>query len=191
MNLMGLAEIAKLAGVSPQAVSNWQKRKDDFPAPLAQLASGAVWDGAVVRAWLDENGLLPGKGARMDPGKAFKRGAVYSLDSIASVVGGERQSYLPQKEGTIVCGRFTRDMNPKAPYEVLVGDLPRVAAKARLLVEQGGTIPVFVKEAPNEWRFHGLMAPARFLTDRRTVEARARAAGREGPVAGALVLEDA
>lgn len=190
MDLMGLAEIAKLAGVSPQAVSNWQKRKEDFPAPLAQLASGAVWDGAVVRAWLDENGLLPGKGARTDPGKAFKRGAVYSLDGIASVVGGERQSYLPQKEGTIVCGRFTRDMNPKAPYEVIVGDLPRVAAKARLLVEQGGSIPVFVKEAPNEWRFHGFMAPARFATDRRTVEAKAKAAGREDPIAGLLVLED-
>jgi hypothetical protein len=190
MDLMGLAEIAKLAGVSPQAVSNWQKRKEDFPAPLAQLASGAVWDGAVVRAWLDENGLLPGKGARMDPGKAFKRGAVYSLDSIASVVGGERQSYLPQKEGTIVCGRFTRDMNPKAPYEVLVGDLPKVAAKAKLLIEQGGSIPVFVKEAPNEWRFHGFMAPARFATDRRTVESKAKAAGREGPIAGVLVLED-
>jgi hypothetical protein len=191
MDLMGLAEIAKLADVSPQAVSNWQSRKEDFPAPLAQLASGAVWDGAAVRAWLGENGLLPRKGARMDPAKAFKRGALYSLDDIAAVVGGERQSYLPQRGGAVVCGRFTRDMNPKAPYEVLVGDLPRVAAKARLLVEQGGTIPVFVKEAPNEWRFHGLMSPARFVTERRTVEARAGAAGREGPVAGVLVLEDA
>jgi hypothetical protein len=191
MDLMGLAEIARLAGVSPQAISNWQKRKEDFPAPLAHLASGAVWDGAVVRVWLDKKGLLPGKGARVAPGKAFKRGAVYSLDDIASVVGGERQSYLPQKKGTIVCGRFTRDMNPEAPYEVVVGDLPRVAAKARLVVEQGGSIPVFVKEAPNEWRFHGFMAPVRFVTDRRTVEARAKAAGREGPVAGVLVLEDA
>ena len=187
---MGLAEIARLADVSPQAVANWQSRKEDFPAPLARLASGAVWDGAVIRTWLDENGLLPRKGAQMDPSKAFKRGAVYSLDAIASVVGGERQSYLPQKEGTIVCGRFTRDMNPKAPYEVIVGDLPRVATKARLLIEQGGSIPVFVKEAPNEWRFHGFMAPARFVTDRRTVESRARAAGRDGPVAGVLVLED-
>lgn len=190
MDLMGLFEIAKLAGVSAQAVSNWQKRKDDFPEPLAQLASGAVWEGAVVRAWLDENRLLPRKGAQMDPSKAFKRGAVYALDDISSVVGGERQSYLPQKEGTIVCGRFTREMNPKAPYEVLVGDLPKVAAKAKLLIEQGASIPVFVKEAPNEWRFHGFMSPVRFATDRRTVDAKARAAGREDPVAGVLVLED-
>ena len=190
MELMGLFEIAKLAGVSPQAVSNWQKRKEDFPAPLAQLASGAVWDGRVIRTWLGKNGLLPEEGAQMDPRKAFKRGAVYALDDIASVVGGERQSYLPQKEGAIVCGRFTRDMNPGAPYEVIVGDLPRVAAKARLLVEQGGSIPVFVKEAPNEWRFHGFMAPARLVNDRRTVEAKAKAAGREDPVAGVLVLED-
>jgi len=190
MKLMGLFEIAKLAGVSAQAVSNWQNRKDDFPPPLAQLASGAVWDGDVVRTWLEANGLLPKKGARMDPRKAFKKGAVYTLDDIASVVGGERQSYLPQKEGRIVCGRFTLDMNPWAPHEVLVGDLPRVAAKAKLLVEQGGSIPVFIKQAPNEWRLHGWMTPARFITDRRSVDSKAKAAGRDDAIAGVLVLRD-
>ena len=33
-----------------------------FPKPLALLASGAVWDGAAIRAWLAQQQLIPGDG---------------------------------------------------------------------------------------------------------------------------------
>jgi hypothetical protein len=59
VELMGLYEIAQVAGVTPQAVSNWVARKLTFPKPLAVLASGAVWDGGVIRAWLTAQQLGP------------------------------------------------------------------------------------------------------------------------------------
>ncbi len=38
--LIGIYEVADLAGVSSSAVVNWRKRFSDFPAPLAYLKSG-------------------------------------------------------------------------------------------------------------------------------------------------------
>ena len=49
--LMGVREIADVAGVSRQRADQLTKRRD-FPRPLATLAAGAVWDGAAVRRWL-------------------------------------------------------------------------------------------------------------------------------------------
>jgi hypothetical protein len=54
MDLIGLHEIAASAGVTPSAVANWRKRFMDFPAPIVDLKSGPVFQGAHVRAWLDK-----------------------------------------------------------------------------------------------------------------------------------------
>jgi len=51
-NLLGVAEIAKLAGVSKQAVSNWRMRYDDFPRPIQILQSGPVWEREKMEAWI-------------------------------------------------------------------------------------------------------------------------------------------
>jgi len=51
-NLLGLAEIADLAGVTKQAVSNWRMRYDDFPRPIQNLQSGPVWDRENIEAWV-------------------------------------------------------------------------------------------------------------------------------------------
>jgi chromosome partitioning protein len=50
-----LAEIAKLAGVSPAAVSNWRKRFRDFPEPVERLSAGPIFDSRQVRRWLREH----------------------------------------------------------------------------------------------------------------------------------------
>ncbi len=50
--LIGLYEVAELAGVSPPAVANWRKRSADFPKPVADLKSGPVFRSSEVRAWL-------------------------------------------------------------------------------------------------------------------------------------------
>lgn len=52
MDIMGLFEIAQLAGVSTQAVWNWTSRHDDFPQPVAVLKCGPIYAGPAVRAWL-------------------------------------------------------------------------------------------------------------------------------------------
>lgn len=51
-NLVGVNEIAQLAGVSRQAVVNWRERFKDFPKPLAELKAGPVYDLDQVKSWL-------------------------------------------------------------------------------------------------------------------------------------------
>lgn len=121
----------------------------------------------------------------------FVVGEEYPLALIQDAFGGDNMSYLPQAGGRIVCGRFTTDMNPNAPDRVLVGDRPRVKRKAELLAQQGGTLPVFMKQGPDRWRYHGLMRFVDYVTDSRVVEPEANAAGRAGEIAGVLVLRRA
>src|SRR5262249_55070819 len=50
--LVGVAEIAEMAGVSRSAVANWRARFSDFPRPVAELQSGPVFLRLKVRKWL-------------------------------------------------------------------------------------------------------------------------------------------
>jgi chromosome partitioning protein len=58
--MVGLAEIAQIAGVTPAAVSNWRSRSSNFPKPVATLRAGPVFDRNHVRRWLRNH-----KGVRM------------------------------------------------------------------------------------------------------------------------------
>lgn len=51
-DLVGLQEVAEHARVSSSAVANWRRRFPDFPAPVVELASGPVFLGSAVRAWV-------------------------------------------------------------------------------------------------------------------------------------------
>ena len=52
------SQIARLAGVSRSAVSNWRRRHADFPAPLGEGAGASpLFDRAAVERWLHERGL--------------------------------------------------------------------------------------------------------------------------------------
>ncbi len=132
------------------------------------LASSAIWDGGVIRAWLARRQLVSGDDVRRQKLKKFVAGKEYSFNAIAAVYGGQSFGYLPQVGSRIVCG-FTKEMNPGAPYEVLVGDPPGVLRRAELLVKQGGVIPVFVKAAANRWRYHGPMEVIGLNTNARIV----------------------
>lgn len=121
----------------------------------------------------------------------FVIGSEYTHADIVSAFGGDQISYLPQVAGRIVCGRFkTSDMNPNAPYEILVGDLPRVTRKAQILGAQAGPIPVFLKEGTNRWRYHGLMQCVAYDTEREVVARAVGVALRSEEVAGLLRLVD-
>jgi hypothetical protein len=188
MKLMGTYEVAQLAGVTTQAVSNWMVRRPEFPRPMAQLASGPVWDGAAMHKWLRDNGLIAAERKVVSTMDSFVEGSEYTLSQIRAALGGETMSYLPQRGSRIVCGRFTSEMNPEAPRRVLVGNPPKVQRKAELLARQGGVLPVFMKMGSNRWRFHGPMEVVEYVTDMAVVEPKARAAGRAGEVAGILIF---
>lgn len=49
---VGINEIAEMATVSSQAVSNWRSRLPDFPQPVAVLKSGPIFQRSQIRAWL-------------------------------------------------------------------------------------------------------------------------------------------
>ncbi|MFQ3556689.1 N-6 DNA methylase [Streptomyces gramineus] len=48
------SEIARLAGVTRAAVSNWRRRYEDFPAPAGGGANSPLFDLTTVQAWLDK-----------------------------------------------------------------------------------------------------------------------------------------
>lgn len=52
-DLIGLFEIAELAGVSPSAVANWRTRDLNFPKAVVELKSGPVFRKTEIRAWLN------------------------------------------------------------------------------------------------------------------------------------------
>lgn len=51
-NIVGIAEIAELAEVTKQAVSNWRLRYVHFPRPIQDLQSGPVWDREQITDWV-------------------------------------------------------------------------------------------------------------------------------------------
>ncbi|MGY5052490.1 N-6 DNA methylase [Streptomyces sp. 900105755] len=48
------SEIARIAGVTRAAVSNWRRRYDDFPVPAGGGVYSPLYDLAEVQAWLDK-----------------------------------------------------------------------------------------------------------------------------------------
>jgi 5-methylcytosine-specific restriction protein A len=123
----------------------------------------------------------------------FIQGESYTRDHIHEVLGGEKVSYLPQKDGKIVCGCFSTDANPEAPYVILVGgddeggESP-VERKARILEAQDEPIPVFLKRASNDWVYEGNFRLQRVNRDRQFLADKQRQAGRIDVVM-ALILE--
>jgi chromosome partitioning protein len=53
--IVGINEIAEMAGVSRQAVVNWRARSSGFPKPIRELASGPLFRRSHIRAWLRKN----------------------------------------------------------------------------------------------------------------------------------------
>jgi hypothetical protein len=54
-DIVGINEIAAMAGTNSQNVTNWRARSADFPLPIKTLASGPVFRRAQIRAWLRRN----------------------------------------------------------------------------------------------------------------------------------------
>ena len=53
-DLVDVTEIAQRHGTTPGTVHSWRRRHPDFPAPVAELAIGPVWEWPAVSAWLSQ-----------------------------------------------------------------------------------------------------------------------------------------
>lgn len=58
-HLLGLTEIAALLGVSRQRASQLATEYEDFPRPVAELASGRIWETAAIEAWASDHPVRP------------------------------------------------------------------------------------------------------------------------------------
>lgn len=131
----------------------------------------------------------------MPSSTAPKPNTPYTRSDIQLMLGGELQTYLPQKEKVILAGCFTIDaMNPKAPDEVQVGLAQKVKRKAELLSEQPETVfPVFIKQKRSDrhYQFCGNYKFNSLLEDISEIRAAEATSGRHGKLAYVLQLQKA
>lgn len=91
----------------------------------------------------------------------FSSKRTYTRTEIKDVVGGENQTYLPQKNKIILPGCFNKELNPDCPEEIQIGYPDKVMSKAFLLMDQPETrFPVFVKNRyyDKEYNFFWLLS---------------------------------
>ncbi|MFF9062033.1 N-6 DNA methylase [Streptomyces sp. NPDC014882] len=111
------AEIARLAGVTRAAVSNWRRRYDDFPAPAGGAANSPLYALTEVQEWLDRQR----KGREVSPETELWQSmrAVYGEQMIAglartaAVLAGEPGAGLPD-ELAVRLEEFVRSEDPVA-----------------------------------------------------------------------------
>lgn len=114
-------------------------------------------------------------------------GTRFTRDQIHLRYGGSKQSYLPTRDGAIVCGCFDPSLNKRAPREIDVGKGPVVETTAQTLVGSQLTIPVFLKEAANRWRYVGMFRAVEFSRDAEDLSAYP---DRRPDAVGVLYLEE-
>lgn len=186
MGLVGISEIAALASVSRAAVNNWVARNPSFPKPIADLACGQIWEKSDVTVWLSQNKIL--RENNMDALNNLEIGSIYTHDFICKLFGGDTKSgtYLPQSKQTVLCGCFTKNMNPGAPEKVLVGHGPRIITRAERLEAQGGSIPVFLKQGTNQWAYQGVFELVRLSRNPADFENEAASVDRSDVIAALI-----
>ena len=57
--LVRLSEIATMLDVSRQRADQLVRDYEDFPAPVAELASGRIWETTAVDAWATAHPVRP------------------------------------------------------------------------------------------------------------------------------------
>lgn len=115
-------------------------------------------------------------------------GQIFSRDEIHRMFGGDKVSYLPNRDGFVLCATLTKKYNPNAPQVILPGKGPKIQRAARILAEQKEAIPVFIKKQVNQWEYVG---DFQYTIDeaRRVIEKYAREANRIGDVTMVLIAK--
>lgn len=90
--------------------------------------------------------------------EAFQFGGKYQLNELKEYFDWDetkRGYYLRERDGRILCACLRRDMNPEAPWEILVGKSPSNIRQAELLAGQSSPIPIFISNIENQWEYWG------------------------------------
>lgn len=119
----------------------------------------------------------------------FTSGKLYTRKQIHASVRGGLQDYLPMHQRHVVAGCFRLDKNPKAPTVILAGKGDRIEFAARTLAKQTDAIPVFIKQATNQWRFEGYYLCERVSTNPDEIERERSQAGRSDIITHVIHLK--
>ena len=95
------------------------------------------------------------------------KGRRYTWSEIIDETGadGSPPYYFPHRDGRVVAGCFTLELNPEAPLVVLAGKGPQITQVADIFCAQTGSIPVCVKSGMGEWLCCGDFKLVRSSTD--------------------------
>src|SRR5262245_37146083 len=123
---------------------------------------------------------------------AFEVGKTYSRHEISAQLGGSVVSYLPEKNGVVVCGCFKREprWNPRAPEEVTFGGpAPRVLRAAEIVATQNMPIPIFLYRRDGAWEYVGDYVCTGLNTDREFCATKERENPARGKICGVLTFK--
>jgi hypothetical protein len=125
------SEIARLAGVTRAAVSNWRRRYDDFPAPAGGAANSPLYALAEVQEWLDKQR----KGQEVSPEvelwqamrAAYGEQMLVGLAEVAEALAGDHELALPDD----LVDRLQTLAQTEAPIDLVNGLTERFVESAR------------------------------------------------------------
>lgn len=92
------------------------------------------------------------------PSQALRVGGIYTWGELQKRFDWDLDKkgyYLRERNGRIVCACLLANLNPSAPWEILVGKKESHVRQAELLARESSPIPVFVKEAVDQWEYWG------------------------------------
>lgn len=129
------AEIARLAGVTRAAVSNWRRRRSDFPAPVGGTSASPLFSLAEVRQWLDgqRDGREVSGEVRLWQALrgAYGEEMAGALAALGEYLRGDAEDLADQAAREAVDG-LVADRTPTEVMDALVARLLESSARAAL-----------------------------------------------------------
>jgi predicted RNA methylase len=125
------SEIARLAGVTRAAVSNWRRRYADFPAPAGGAANSPLYALAEVQEWLDKQRKGQEVSLEVELWQAMRAAygdqLIVGLAQVAAVLAGEHEPGLPDD----VAGRLEGLAQTETPVDLVNSLTERFMDSAR------------------------------------------------------------
>lgn len=145
--LVSLADVARLAGVTRPAASNWRRRHDDFPKPVQETGAASLFSLAEVNAWLVRHGKeLAPPSVRAEVAAALNqvRGAVTVTAAVETcleiLAGGHdlNRSHVPELP------RLVKEHGARAVCEALLAEAADQERRAPWLLPAMGLIDLLM-----------------------------------------------